>query len=307
MINVKIHYLIMPWQIDYAQQSYIQFKKSKYYLTDNINITIDTHLNLSSFITDWNKTQIPKQYFIDKFKSLEPLLSDYNHNSIIYDGQDNYGLFDMQKTAIGDYDYYIPVCPDIYFTETLLYYLIESAKLVTNKYFVITPEVHKLWDASWDVLTNKRYINNNRETEQWINADVFDIRNNIKSLNEERKLDPIQTSKWAIWFDLYNKEFYENLCPVHDNWIGYGPWDWYSNMLSQSLKNQGVDFQQYALRGEVISEYQIGPLRDNGLEEHYKKYFSINAGAKEQRDAFEKNMNLHLECGMNMLKEKNII
>ena len=305
MINVKIHYLIMPWQIDYAQQSYIQFKKSKYYLSDDVNITIDTHLNLSSFIIDWNKTKIPKQYFIDKFKSLEPLLFDYNHNSIIYDGQDNYGLFDMQKTAIGDYDYYIPVCPDIYFSETLLYYLIESARIVTNKYFVITPEIPKMWDASWDVLTSKQYINTERSS--WITSDIFDIRHDTKTLNNERKLDVVNQHKWAIWFDLYNKEFYENLCPLHDDWIGYGPWDWYSNMLSQHAKNIGVDMQQFVLRGETISEYQTGPLRDIGFDEHYKKYFNIKTGAKNQRDLFEKNMNLHLERGMNMLKEKNII
>lgn len=305
MINVKIHYLIMPWQIDYAQQSYIQFKKSKYYLSDDVNITIDTHLNLSSFIIDWNKTKIPKQYFIDKFKSLEPLLSDYNHNSIIYDGQDNYGLFDMQKAAIGDYDYYIPVCPDIYFSETLLYYLIESARIVTNKYFVITPEIPKMWDASWDVLTSKQYINTERSS--WITSDIFDIRHDTKTLNNERKLDVVNQHKWAIWFDLYNKEFYENLCPLHDDWIGYGPWDWYSNMLSQHAKNIGVDMQQFVLRGETISEYQTGPLRDIGFDEHYKKYFNIKTGAKNQRDLFEKNMNLHLKRGMNMLKEKNII
>lgn len=305
MINVKIHYLIMPWQIDYAQQSYIQFKKSKYYLSDDVNITIDTHLNLSSFIIDWNKTKIPKQYFIDKFKSLEPLLSDYNHNSIIYEGQDNYGLFDMQKAAIGNYDYYIPVCPDIYFSETLLYYLIESARIVTNKYFVITPEIPKMWDASWDVLTSKQYINTERSS--WITSDIFDIRHDTKTLNNERKLDVVNQHKWAIWFDLYNKEFYENLCPLHDDWIGYGPWDWYSNMLSQHAKNIGVDMQQFVLRGETISEYQTGPLRDIGFDEHYKKYFNIKTGAKNQRDLFEKNMNLHLERGMNMLKEKNII
>jgi len=305
MINVKIHYLIMPWQIDYAQQSYIQFKKSKYYLSDDVNITIDTHLNLSSFIIDWNNTKIPKQYFIDKFKSLEPLLSDYTHNSIIYDGQDNYGLFDMQKAAIGNYDYYIPVCPDIYFSETLLYYLIESARIVTNKYFVITPEIPKMWDASWDVLTSKQYINTDRSS--WITSDIFDIRHDTKTLNNERKLDVVNQHKWAIWFDLYNKEFYENLCPLHDDWIGYGPWDWYSNMLSQHAKNIGVDMQQFVLRGEIISEYQTGPLRDIGFDEHYKKYFNIKTGAKNQRDLFEKNMNLHLERGMNMLKEKNII
>ena len=52
MTKIKIFYLIMPWQIDYALLSYIQFKKSKYYLDNDVEITIDTHLNLSNYLID---------------------------------------------------------------------------------------------------------------------------------------------------------------------------------------------------------------------------------------------------------------
>ena len=40
----------MPWEIDYALLTFTQLKKSKYHLPDNVNITIDSALNLSSYL-----------------------------------------------------------------------------------------------------------------------------------------------------------------------------------------------------------------------------------------------------------------
>jgi hypothetical protein len=307
MIKVKLFYLIMPWQIDYALLSYTQFKKSKYYLKEDVEVTIDTHLNLSSYITDWENSQLPKEFFIKKYNNLAALLKDYKHNSIIYDGEENYGLLDMQRIAYGkEFDYYIPVCPDIYFSETLLYSLIESARLIQNKYFVITPEIHKKWDPTWDEITNKEYMD--IPYEKWNETDLFDIRYNMKtSTSNEMSIEPVKNSKYAIWFDIYNKAFYEELCPVHDDWIGYGPWDWYSMMLSEHAKRNGADFQEYVLRGQTISEYAVGPLKNKDFTNYYKDFLKIKVGAKEQRDKFEAKMNEYLHKGINNLKQKNII
>jgi hypothetical protein len=307
MIKVKIFYLVMPWQIDYALLSYTQFKKSHYYIKDDIEVTIDTHLNLSNHITDWDNSQIPKEFFIKKYNDLAVLLNDYKHNSIIYDGDENYGLLDMQKIAYGEeYDYYIPVCPDMYFSEHLLTCLIEAARLVKNKYFVITPEIHKMWDWTWDEITNQQYMD--IPYSEWNSTDIFDIRHNLKiNYNTERLLVPTQRSKWAIWFDIYSKSFYEDLCPVHDDWIGYGPWDWYSMMLSEHIKSLGVDFQQYVLKGETIFEYSVGPLKDRDFTNYYKDFLKIKVGAKEQRDKFEARMGEYLQKGLQMAKDKNIL
>ena len=306
MIQVKVFYLIMPWQIDYALLSYIQFKKSKYHLKDNIEITIDTHLNLSNYLIDWDNSKLPKEFFIKKYNDLSSLLKDYKHNSIIYDGDENYGLLDMQKIAYGkEFDYYIPVCPDIYFSEYLINSLIEAVKTINNKYVVVTPEIYKMWDGSWDEITNEKYLN--IPYNKWDKGDIFDIRHNLKTSEGELSLIPTQKSKWAIWFDIYNKAFYEELCPVHDDWVGYGPWDWYSLMLSELAKSKGVDFQQYVLKGQTIFEYQIGPLKERDFTNYYKDFIKVKIGAKEQREKFESKMQEYLNKGVQMLIDKKIL
>jgi hypothetical protein len=150
-MNYKIIYHLMPWEIDYALLTYTQLKKSKYHLTEDDTIEISACLNLSSYLINWDSSKLPKQFFIDKFNQLSNLLIDYKYTPKIYDGDELYGHLDFQRESVSpEVDFYMNICPDMYFSEYLLTYLISSSKQVPNKYFVITPEINKLWDGTWD-------------------------------------------------------------------------------------------------------------------------------------------------------------
>ena len=234
-MNIKITYHIMPWEIDYALLTFTQLKKSKYHLPNDVHITIDSVLNLSSYVINWEQSKLPKGFFIEKYNQISNLLIDYNHNQKIYDGNELYGHLELQRDCISpEIDYYISICPDMYFSEYLLSYLIESVKHIPNKYFVITPQISKLWDYTWDEITNPDY--QNIPYQHWNEVDIFTIRNNSKTSIQEPSLIATEKNKWAGWFDLYNKSFYEELCPIHNDWKGYGPWDWYSMMLAEYAK-----------------------------------------------------------------------
>ena len=295
----------MPWEIDYVLLTFSQLKKSKYHLSKDINITIDSVLNLSSYIINWEESKLPKEFFIQKYNSLSLLLKDYNHNKKIYQEDKLYGHLELQRECIGDFDYYMSICPDMYFSEHLLYYMIESAKNIKGDNFVITPQTHKLWDGSWDVITDPDYL----ETpyKDWDKIDIFDLRNKLKTKNTEISLQPIMNNKWAGWFDLYSKSFYEDLVPIHQDWCGYGPWDWYGMMLMDIARNYGLDFQQFLLKGQTIFEYSVGPLKEtNGFSQYYRDMLVLK-DTPNQREIFESKMQQHLDRGIEMLKEKNII
>jgi hypothetical protein len=118
-------------------------------------------------------------------------------------------------------------------------------------------------------------------------------------------------SKWAGWFDLYNKSFYEEFCPVQDDWIGYGPWDWYSLMITEHVKQFGVDFQQYVLKDETIWMYPSGPLvgeNIDGFSKYYRDHIVMKDTDKHlQREQFESRMQEYLQRGIQQLKTKNIL
>ena len=305
-MTIKITYHIMPWEIDYALLTFTQLKKSSYYLNKKDKVKIDTTLNLSDYLINWEESKLPKEFFIQKFKDLSKLLINYDHNSFIYEGDKQYGIIDQQRKCIEtDVDYYVEINPDMYFSETLLYSLIESAKLIKNKYFIITPQVHKMWDWTWDVLTDERYMK--VPYSNWDKTDIFDIRYNSKMTNNgEIELHPIKKAKFCNWFELHNKAFYEEIAAVQDDWIGYGAKDTYAMVLADYIKNKGADFQQYVLKGQTIFDYQTGPLKDRDFRSSYLDLI-IKNNVPNQRQIFDSKFNEYVSKGVNMMVEKNII
>lgn len=307
-MNIKIWSHIMPWDIDYALLMFTQLKKSKYYLPKEVNIVLDIELNLTNYLYNWEESKIPKDFFIDKFNDLLLLLNDYKVNTFIYEGNELYGHLNQQRKIISpDIDYYIGICPDIYFSEYALSYMIESAKQVKNKYFVITPQCSKVGDADWDKIVNPKYLS--IPYTDYLNTDVFDIRYDNKTSNQEIQLESLSKSKFAGWFDLYSKSFYEELCPVQDDWNGYGPWDHYSILIADLAKAQGVDYQQYLLKGETIWMYPSGPLLEkgaNGFTQYYRNRLKTN-DVPNQRTTFEANIAEYINIGIEKLKDKNLI
>jgi hypothetical protein len=296
----------MPWEVDFALISFMQLKKSKYYLDSTVKIKINAVLNMSGYLINWDNTKLPKELFKQKFTDLGVLLNDYEYDPFIYEGDKIYGILDMQKNSYEpDVDYYINITQDMYFSETLLSSLIESTKYIKNKYFVVTPEIYKMWDHTWDEITNEKYLD--VPYENWDKADIFDIRYDLKTSGGEMSLYPTQRSKWAWWLDLYNKAFYEDFAPVQDDMVGYGAWDWYTLMLTEYAKSKGADFQQYVLKGQTIYEYPIGPLKARGFTGYYKDYFDIKVNALDQRKIFEGKMQQYLNEGIKQLELKKII
>jgi len=303
-MNYKIICHLMPWDLDYALLSFTQLKKSKYYLNDEDKVYVDVILNLSDYIINWNETKIPKELFINKFKALKPLLKDYICRFKIYDENKLYGHLNTQREAIEDHiDYYSYLNPDMYFSENLISYLLEGAKQLKHKYFTITPQIPKLWDNSWDIISHSYFKDINYN--EWNKLDTYDVRYFMKNIDEGIKLTPINNHKWAGWMDLYSKDTWIDFWNIHDDWNGYGPSDWYTMILSQHAKSKGVDFQQYVLENQLTCEYQIGPLK-NGFSNYYRDLIILN-NIPNQREQFESKMQDYLKIGIQSLIDKKII
>ena len=305
-MNIKIATHIMPWDIDYALLMFTQLKKSQYHLSEDVKVTIDVELNLSSYVINWEESKLPKEYFIEKYNTLLLLLDGYNVITNVYNGDELYGHLDQQRRILSpEVDYYMSICPDVYFSEYALAYLIESAKHIEDKYFVINPQHRKLTDDTWNPTTDPDYVNT--PFEHCNNISIFDIRNNTKTKQPEVYLTPVEKIKFAGWCDLYSKAFYEDLVPIHDDWHGYGPWDLYCMLIMHFGKQLGVPSHQYLLRGQTIGDYWTGPLHPlEGLSGYYKKFIVRNE-IPSQRLEFEKNMLSYAEKGLQMLKQKGIL
>jgi hypothetical protein len=285
-VKIKIHY--MPWEVDYALLQFMQLKKSSQHLSDDIYFHIG--LNLSSHIINWNESKLPKEFFINKFNAALKMLDwAKDVNVTIYEGDELWGHLDLEKSQIDPkIDYYIGLCPDMWFHEYALFYIIESAKQVKDKYFIITPEIHKMWDWTWDELVNKNYID--VPYDDWNKSDIFEIQSRIL---DEPILQQISRFKYAGWFDLYSKDFIE-LIPIPDDWKGYGPWDYYSMLVSDIAVKNGIDIKEYVLRNQIIYEYHPNKEDKSNFADYYKDLLSLNK-IENQRQVVESKFPHYIE------------
>jgi hypothetical protein len=306
-MNFKIVTHFMPWEIDYAEKLFQKLKKSSFYLNKNDTLYIDSYLNLSEYIIDWKSSSMPKEFFCDKYNTISRLLEGWSvHNKNIYTGDKIYGHLDAQKNSIQkDVDFYINICPDMYFHEHLLFYMMESAKNVKSKYFMITPETHKVWDNTWDCITHEKYLTT--PNEKWNAIDIDEIEYHMSNLDEKPILAPSSINKWAGWFDLYNKEFYENLVPVPDDWSGYGGLDLYQMIAVNIGQKNGLDFKQYILKNQIVFEYNIGIFKEDNYATYYKKYLKLTntSDRHNQRKKYDDNMNHYITEWINKTYGKN--
>ena len=280
----------MPWEVDYALLQLMQLKKSSLNLYPEDKIYFHIGLNLSSHIINWNESKLPKEYFINKFNTALKMLDWAEEvNVIIYKGDELWGHLDLEKTQMDPkIDYYMSICPDMWFHEYALFYIIESAKQLKDKYFIITPEIHKLWDWTWDELVNENY--KDVPYEDWNKSDIFEIQS--RALGEPY-IQQTTRFKYAGWFDLYSKDFME-LIPVPDDWKGYGPWDYYSMLVSDIAVKNGIDIKEYVLRNQIIFEYHPNKEDKGNFADYYKDLLSLNK-IENQRQVVESKFPHYIE------------
>lgn len=284
-MKVKLMIHLMPWELDHALLTFVKLKKSFEYLKKDTEILFDCVLNLSSAVIDWKETSIPKDYFINKFKTLKSLIDCFN--VVRYDvieTDELYGHFNLQRESIDKtVDGYIYLCSDQNFDETTLAYMCEAAKKIKDKYFILTSEIYKGWDSSWDIISNEKYKNIPYEEcgEQCAYKIEYDNFNNdvyVKKVNQ---------IKFAGWFDYYSRDFINEFATFPDSWSGYGAWDLYTIILSENYNI--LDFKekinQYVLSGKIIYPIESAPY-PRGFSGYYKDM--IKKTNLEQRNNIQK-------------------
>lgn len=243
----RIVQYIQPWEIDDFERQVNEIIYSTYDLPKNIELIWDVTLNTS--IVDWEKSSISKDYFIQKFNYLEKILSfyiktEFDTDILIQGCCDKRRIYQNKKQ-----DFIIWLDSDLFFTPNTLNTLINYALTLSDSYdkFILTPEIVKFWDSSWDIITSKHYINESyayRET-----FDCYSLTNNLIKENQEYNLKINKTPKFAGgWFNLFTNNIFESI-PLIEEIGPYGPDDTYTMNCSYIL---GIP--QFVIEGCVVSE-----------------------------------------------------
>lgn len=286
--QIVIH--LLPQEIDWFEWQIKQLKQGSYYLEENDKVIMDVTLNLN--LIDWDQSQLPKQFFITKFKQLEKLCDWCKTQFIIDEENKCLGCDDKRREAIHSTtaDNILYLDSDLIFKPELFKYVIDAAKIVPNEYYIISPQIMKLWDNSWDCLVHQDYIDL-PPSQGFLDIDPYLVVNNQ---SEEISIKPINKFKFGGgWFNLLSTKLLK-LTDIPDSFGPYGIDDLYVMVCCDIMKQKGYQIQQYVLKGITVAEnmkYRWNPYKD--------LLYSIN-----KQDEFRKQAEANLNGEINNFKIK---
>jgi len=160
-MRIVISIFTLPYEIDELEKTLFQLKRAAEYISQDVEWVVDVTMNISNDLVNWKRTPIPKDYFIDKLLKLSQntdWCEKYFRTS-----EDIKGCVSQRRYTTENYkdaDYFIWLDTDIIFDERTLAYIEQTIKSTYKEYpySIITPEIVRIWDTTWDCLVNENFI-----------------------------------------------------------------------------------------------------------------------------------------------------
>ena len=276
--HISIH--ISPYEIDNYQTFIHQLRRNLNHVEDEIIFT--PYLNLSKYFYNWEDSTLSPFYFVNRFNELNDIVREY----CVIDEHVNFdekilGAFSYKTMFLNKYknevDAFIWFDSDMIFPDNTIAMLIASHKSSETKYCIVTPQIHRLWDTTWDILVNKDYINIPASHDNYFGFDGYSL---YKRNDEDIFLDTSkQKFKFASgWCNLLSSELFRDLIDFTYDLGHYGPDDTFIMCLLDYYKHIGKDINQYIVRGVVVTENYKHSLNQ------YKDYITKNDNIKTKEE-----------------------
>jgi hypothetical protein len=276
LVSIIIH--ILPQEIDQLEQTLIALKKCS--VKTNKEYLVEVALNCN--LTNWKKSILPQYFFVNKLCELENLTKSWAKTNF-HTNVDNeiLGCTDPRRNCTQyDTEATIWLDVDIVFSDTILGHLELAIDSMEKDYYVITPETTRLWDNTWDVITNEKALKEDANHENYFNRDPY----TSTGLKGEVHLKPINTFKWAGgWFTCISSKLVEKV-KIPKEMGPYYQDDTFLMVCYNELTRLGLlDVSQYVMVNEVIIENNLfrfnpydGYLNTIDKREEFKKIANDN-------------------------------
>jgi hypothetical protein len=262
--HISIH--ISPYEIDNYQLFITQLRRNLNYIDKEIIFT--PCLNLSSYFYNWEISTLTKEFFIEKFNNLNKIVSSKtNLEPLINVDTDILGGFSFKKHFLNQYkdkvDAFIWFDSDMVFPDDTLYYLINSFEVLEHPHCIITPQIPRMWDETWDVIVNEKYFNTPATHKDYFNFDGFELY----SLEADKELieNSFYTKFASGWCNLLSSALFKDHIEFTSSMGHYGPDDTFIMHAVDILRQKNKDIKQFIIKNLVVTEnhkYGFSPYKN---------------------------------------------
>ena len=282
-MKIVISIFCLPYEIDELENTINQLKKASYYLTNKeVEWYLDVTMCTSSDVVNWGKSSLPKRLFEEKLMKISTstdwCVKYFRTSDTIK------GCVSQRRESIKshkDAHYFIWLDTDIIFDERTLSYIENSIIGVKDiPYSIITPELVRIWDNTWDCLVNENFINEKVGYQKI--ADPYQcsgLKGDISLERVENIKSPQSRFKFAGgWFTCISASLL-NKVGVPESFGHYGYEDTFIMVACEKLVRMGEDIQQFKIKNLVVCENY--KYRNNS---HYINNMSVY----DRREEFKK-------------------
>ena len=248
MLHIIIHTL--PYELNALEQTLIQLKRSSQYLNENHKVRIEVLLNMN--LVNWNLSKLGRWFFESAFHQLIKLNEDWAECVLRIDDVAQFlGCNDLRRYTIRttDADHIMYLDTDVVFNDTFIRRVFDSIEAATNPLCIITPQLTRLWDTTWDVVSNESFFNEEANHENYFNRDPYKATQSRADVN----LKPIQGFKFAGWGTTISTKL-ARLIDIPDALGPYGLDDTFIMYGCEILKRHNIHPQQYVIENELVIE-----------------------------------------------------
>lgn len=258
MRNV-IGIFILPYEIDDLEITLENLRKASYYCDGKNEIILDVTMCTSDDMVDWKHSSVPKTYFEDKFLTLSNKTDwcvKYFRNSETIKGCLSHRK--MMLETYKDADSFTWLDTDIVFDERTFSYIQNTILQISEltNYFIITPEIVKVWDNTWDCIVNENFLDSPLNYQKTNNPyKDSGLKGEVSIEEVVNQIEGQPHFKFAGgWFSTISSTLLSRV-GLPESFGHYGPDDTFIMWASHILKEKNkVDIKQFKMKNLVVCE-----------------------------------------------------
>ena len=299
-LHIILHCL--PREIDELERIVNHLKRSSHFLGKDDEVILDFTLNLSDKLTDWETSQLPKEFFADKFEMMKQKC-DWTSKNIfeINDGNRCLGINDKRRNSIRENNpkNFMYLDTDVYFSMFNLSYIFRALEQINNEYYVLNSQLLRLWDSSWNMISNERYIPMGYDSKIWLKYDPFKLDSEVFEYSSTIGIKELNGFKFGGgWFNVFSANLLKEI-DIPDSLSSYGLDDTFVEEGCRMMQQKGYDIKQYTLDNMLVCENR----RYRDLNP-YVNFITDKTNSDEFRQAYRDNANKHYPKELQKLSER---
>ena len=225
-------------------------------------VSFNITLNVSEFHYDWTDSKLPPAFFVNQFEGLCSMLPNVTKSVEYFE---EIGCNTVRRNAARhctkDFVGYLDL--DLHFSMYTLHYMLNGLDKLCmepldwdrKEQIIISGQIPRLWDDSWNVISNDDFIKMGVESKIWLNIDPYSmdqlVYNNLETLGL-KELPYVKIG--GGWMNIIESSILQDI-DIPDSLGAYGRDDTFVEQSCNLLNQKGVrNIKQYVIDGLLVCE-----------------------------------------------------